>query len=92
MATNQARKAEAAGEKTATVKFRGHTFTIPRDYGAWSVDFVESLEEGKAVGIVRGALGPKQWAIVRQMNLSMDELEPFGGEIAKALGFASTGE
>lgn len=89
---NAARKAEADDETTAIVEWRGHKFTVPRKYDDWSVDFVESLEEGKSVGIVRGALGPAQWATVRQMNLKILELDDLAGGIAQALGFASSGE
>lgn len=80
------RQDEAQG-KAATVEFRGETFTVSRDYDDWSVDFVESLEEGKTVGIVRGALGPDQWRTVRAWNLSMGELRPLADAIADAMGF-----
>ena len=58
--SNDIRTSEARGETTATVEFRGETFTIPTEPDDMSIDFVESLEEGKSVGIVRGALGPAQ--------------------------------
>lgn len=89
--SNTARKNEAASEP-AQVKWRGHTFEVSRDYGEWSVDLVESLEEGKAVGVVRGALGPDHWRTVKTMNLTMSELGELSEEIAKAMGFGSTGE
>lgn len=86
-----ARRGEATSD-TATVEFRGHTFTVPRDLDDMSVDFMESVEEGKTVGIVRGALGPRQWRQVRTMNLTMRELAPLADKIAAALGFADSGE
>lgn len=86
------RKAEANDETTASIEFRGHTFDVPRSYGDWSVDFVESLEEGKSVGIVRGALGPAQWRTVRGMNLKMRDLDEFADKLAVAMGFGSAGE
>ncbi len=88
----EARKAEADGTSTAQVEFRGHTFTISRDYDEMSVDFIESIEEGKTVGIVRGALGAAQWRRVQAMNLRMKELAPLAEDIAAAMGFNGTGE
>ena len=90
--SNETRKAEAQGENTAEVKFRGHTFTVSRDYDDYSVDLLESLEEGKTVGIVRGALGPAQWRIVRGMNLKARDLAELMEAIASAMGFGSAGE
>lgn len=89
--SNDTRKAEAHGEKTATVEFRGNTFEVSREFDDFSVDFVESLEEGKTVGIVRGALGPAQWRTVKAMNLKMRDLSELADEIASALGFGDAG-
>lgn len=89
--SNETRKDEAKG-KDATVDFRGHKFTVSREYDDWSVDFLESLEEGKSVGIARGALGPAQWRTVRAMNLKVRDLNELADLIAKAMGFGSTGE
>lgn len=89
--SNTPLKDEAQG-KTASVEFRGQTFEVPRDYDDWSVDLVESLEEGKTVGIVRGALGPSQWRTVRAMDLKVRDLAELANGIASALGFASAGE
>lgn len=85
------REAEANGS-TNTVEFRGETFTVPLERDDWSVDFVESIEEGKAVGIVRGALGPDQWRTVKAMSLNMRELGELSELVAKAMGFGDAGE
>lgn len=82
-------RAEEAKNKDATVSFRGRDFTVPREYNDWSVDFLESIEEGKSVGIVRGALGQKQWAQVRAMNLKVSDLAELAEAITVALGFGS---
>ena len=89
---SNARKAEATGAKTAVVKWRGHEFEVATEYDDWSVDFVESLEEGKAVGIVRGALGPADWRSVKEQNLKMRDLSELANLIAQALGFGEAGE
>lgn len=90
--SNETRKAEARNDKTAEVEWRGHTFTVSREYDEWSVDFVESLEEGKTVGIVRGALDPKDWRTVKAQRLNMRELSELADKIAAAMGFGSAGE
>jgi hypothetical protein len=90
--SEEARQAEAKGESTATVQWRGHEFEVSREYDDWSVDFVESLEENKAVGIVRGALTPADWRVVKASGLKMRELSELADLIAKAMGFGSPGE
>jgi hypothetical protein len=85
------REVEATAS-TNTVEFRGETFTVPLERSDWSVDMVESLEEGKAVGTVRGALGPDQWRTVRAMNLKVRDLAELSDLIARAMGFGDSGE
>lgn len=89
--SEDARKDEAQG-KAAVVAWRGHEFEVSREYEDWSVDFLESLEEGKSVGIVRGALGASQWRTVKGMDLKVRELNELAEKIAGAMGFGSTGE
>lgn len=88
---NDPRKTEAKAD-TAEVKWRGHTFTVPLNQDDWTVDLLESIEEGKSVGIVRGALGPKQWQISGLSRMKVRDLGELAAEIAAALGFGSTGE
>lgn len=90
--SNETRKAEASGATTATVEFRGESFTIPTEPDDMSLDFMESLEEGKSVGIIRGALGPSQWRTVKGMDLKVRDLGELADKIAEALGFGDTGE
>lgn len=89
--SNNPRRDETKGD-TATIEFRGQKFDIPREYDDWTVDLLESLEEGKSVGIVRGALGPSQWRAVREMDLRVRDLNELADKIAQALGFTSVGE
>lgn len=91
MSTNDAREAEAKNE-APSFEWRGHTFTLPAEYSDWSLDLIESLEEGKAAGICRGALGGYQWRIVRSMNLNGADLNELMQRITEALGFNSAGE
>lgn len=90
--SNEPLKSEAKAAKTVPVNWRGNEFQIATEYDEWTVDFLESLEEGKSVGIVRGSLGPQQWAIVKQMNLKVGELGDLATAITAALGFRSSGE
>lgn len=85
------REAEATGQP-GTFDYRGETFTVSRDRDGWTLDFLESLEEGKAAGIIRGALGPDQWRTVRAMDLTVKDAEELSNLIAKAMGFGSAGE
>ena len=86
------RKAEANGDSTATVKWRTHEFTIPRNYDDYPVALTEALEDGKSVAIVRGFLGPAQWAVFKADNPVNRDLADLADEIAKELGFANAGE
>lgn len=88
---HDARKGEAKSDE-AVIEFRGQRFTVSRVYDDWTVDFLESVEEGKSVGIVRGALGPTQWPLVKAMNLRVRDLNELAEKIAAALGFGSMGE
>lgn len=85
------RETEANAEH-ATLEFRGLTLTIPLEREEWSVDFLESLEEGKSAGIIRGAVGPDSWRKVKAMDLKVRDLNELSHLIAVAMGFGSTGE
>lgn len=90
-APDDVRQAEVE-DAPATVTWRGHTFVIPREYADWSVDLLESLEEGKEAGIVRGALGIEQWRVFKATNPTVRDLNELAAELARALGFAVVGE
>jgi hypothetical protein len=89
--SNEARRTEAQGETTAEVEFRGHTFTVSREYDDFSIDFLESIEEGKTVGIVRGALGPNQWRTLKSLDLKARDLSELMGLLVDAMGFGDAG-
>ena len=90
--SNDTRKAEAHGDTTATIEFHGETFTVHTEPDDFSVDFMEALEDGRVLGMVRGALGPDQWRTVKAMQLTLKELRPLADEIAVAMGFGEAGE
>ena len=90
--SEEIRKAEAQQEATAVIEFRGQTFTISREYDDWPIDFLEAIEDGKTVGIVRGALGPAQWHRVKAMNLKTRDLAELSEKMVAAMGFRSAGE
>jgi hypothetical protein len=90
--SNETRKAEARGETTAAIEFRGETFTVSTEQDDFSVEFLEALEDGRTIGMVRGALGPRQWREVQAMQLKLKELRPFADDIARAMGFGDAGE
>lgn len=86
-----ARKSEVT-TGTAIVKWRDLEFTVSTEYDDYPVDFMEAVEDGRTVGIVRGALGPAQWRVVKALNLKMADLAELAEGVADALGFNSTGE
>jgi hypothetical protein len=77
---------------TASFKFRGEKFTITTDQAEWSTDFLEALEEERAVGIVKGALGPQQWSRAYPLVPKVKDLRELADAVAKALGFDKSGE
>lgn len=89
--SNEARAAEASNEP-AVIKWREHEFTIPRDYDDWSLDLVEAFEDGRELSIIRGALGPAQWRVVKSEEPKVRDIKGLAEDIAVALGFRSVGE
>lgn len=90
--SNETRKAEAEGTKTAVVKFRGREFTIPTDYNDWPLELHEALEDGREIAVIRAAFGQTQWAVVRAMGLTTPGINELATAVSEALGFKSTGE
>jgi hypothetical protein len=89
--SNEARKSEAVGEK-ATIQWREHTFEVERDFDDWTLALVEALEEGRSVAIIREALGPAQWSVVKAEAPRIRDITGLADDIAHALGFGSAGE
>lgn len=81
-----------ATQTHGTFEFRGHEFKVPLDRDEWSLDFLEAIEDGKAAGTVRGALGAEQWQTVKGLDLKVKDLAELGDKIAAVLGFGSPGE
>ena len=89
--SDEARKSEAHNEP-ALVKWREHEFTVPRDYDDWPVELAEAFEDGRSIAIVRGALGEKQWRLVKSEEPKVRDIRDLADDIATALGFGSVGE
>jgi hypothetical protein len=89
--SNEARKSEAHDEPAA-IKWRGHEFTVPRDYDDWPVELAEAFEDGRSIAIVRGALGEAQWRKVKAEEPKVRDIRDLADDIATALGFGSVGE
>ena len=89
--SNEARKSEAKSE-TATIEWREHTFEVEREFDDWSLALVEALEEGRSVAIIREALGPAQWSVVKSESPKVRDITGLADDIANALGFGSSGE
>jgi hypothetical protein len=89
--SNEAREAEASNEP-AVITWRGHEFTVARDYDDWSLDLVEAFEDGRELAIIRGALGSAQWRVVKSEEPKVRDIKGLAEDIAIALGFRSVGE
>lgn len=87
-----ARTAEANGQTIAAFEYRGHTFTVSRDQNEWPLDFIEAAEDGHGVGMIRGALGPAQWRVVKGMGLKRPDVDELANTLAAAMGFTDAGE
>jgi len=77
---------------TVEVEWRGQTLALPSTIDDCDIEVLEAFEAGKAVGFVRALLGETQWARLRATGLKVRDLNELGDAIAKALGFAGTGE
>lgn len=78
--------------KAIEITWRDRTFTIAADMDDWPVEVTEAMEDGKAVAIVRGLLGPKQWLEFKATRPRNHDLNELSEVLAKALGFNDTGE
>lgn len=79
-------KAEAAGS-TATVEFRGESFTIPLEYADYPLSFIEAASDGRAVAVqLRELFGPKQWAMVQGMQLKGRDLDELSDKVEALMG------
>lgn len=80
------REAEANGS-TASVEFRGETFSIPLEYADYSLSFIEAAADGApAVVQVRELLGPEQWTRVRALRLDGAGFDELVAAVQKAEG------
>jgi len=91
--SNEARAAEAADQKTATVTFRGIEFEVPRTYDDWPIQFIQALDQGASRGkYLPLLLGEATWARLVKLNLKGSDLIELDQEVAVALGFKNPGE
>lgn len=89
--SEEARKAEV-GDGIARFTYGGQTFEITTDRNEWTLDMHEALADGNEILVLRAALGPKQWAVLKSMNLRTPQINDFSIAATEALGFASVGE
>lgn len=83
---------EAEGAPTIDITWQGHTFTIDADTDNWLVEVTQAYEDGKGASMIRGVLGPKQYAEFMATRPRNKQLNELGEIIAKALGLTSAGE
>lgn len=86
-ATGDPRVDEANGVKDVTVKFKGKTFTVPREYGAWPMTYTLEVESGHMARAFQALLGDQFDKFV-SLNPTNDDLADFDEALAKAIGLA----
>lgn len=85
-------EAEAVGELTVDVEFRGTTYTIDAATDDWDVETTLAFEEGKGVSALRGLLGADQFAAFLATKPKNRDANALGDLIAQKLGFKNAGE
>lgn len=90
--SDDAIKAEAAGETTFPVKWRDLTFDLPLDRAEWSFEAGLALEEGKMFVAIRELLSEDQYAqFIERKPKGKDAGDIING-IVSGLGVDSAGE
>lgn len=84
-------QAEAEGDATAVVKWRGHEFTVALDADDWPVELLVAFEDGRVAAAVRAALGPAQWSTFMRTKPRTRDLSELYDALATALGLDDSG-
>lgn len=84
-ATSDPRVDEAKGVKDVSIKFKGETFTVPRDYGDWPYVYTLEVEAGHYARAFQALLGDQFDKFV-SLNPTNNDLGDFDEALAKAIG------
>jgi len=79
------RAAEAAGN-AVEIKWKGVTFTIPRNYRDWPHAYILNAQKGLTAVALEALLGPEQHFTFMLTNPTIADFEAFDIELGKAIG------
>lgn len=68
-----------------TFIFEGEKYSVAPT-SEWDLDVLEAVEDDKAIAIVRGLLGPEQWAKFKSKPRKVEDLTKLFTALAKAVG------
>lgn len=77
-------RAEVAGEGY-TVEYDGHAYTVPPSE-EWDIEVVEAFEENRTIAVLKGLLGPEQWATFKQNSPKAKNLAEFLEALGEVMG------
>lgn len=78
-----AQKAAATGE-TVKVRYKGHVYSFSPD--DLTIDVLEALDDQKLTHVIRGLIGPGQWATYKERHRSTEEFNEFLVAVMEAAG------
>lgn len=86
-------EATAPVGETVDVEWDGHAYKVPASLDDMDLDAVEAFTDGNALQFVRAALGPDQWALLKERGRGRPHRFPeFRERVAVAMGFGGEGE
>ena len=90
MSDNETSLRNEANGSTASIDFRGESFTIPLEYADYPLEYIEAASDGKPEAVqMRALLGPEQWETVRGMSPKGRDLDELGEAIRNAAGLSA---
>lgn len=80
-------EAEDADPNKAVIEivWRGVTVTVPKRRGRWDIDALVDFQDGKPLPGLRRLLGQNQWARIKSVGPTGDDLNEFSGVAADAI-------
>jgi len=90
-AADAARRRELEDEPDHVFTFRGFTFRFPKDEGLWPMEAIQAFSNDRHIDGVEHLLGPRQWARIKTMRLTLNDFGELSDVISAQAGFTSRG-
>lgn len=84
-------EAEAKGIETMTLEYGGHGYEIPATVDDWPIEALEAAEAGLPSALMRGVLGPAQYAAFKARHSTVKDLRNMSELVAQTSGFTALG-